>query len=319
MNEITNEKRRTRLGSILVFLGATFFGTYPVLAKLAYLGGVNNITLLFLRFSGASIAIWIYLRLSRRWGKSLVGTAYQKIEPLTGLKLFILGVVIYGCMSGLNLIGITRVSASLSCLLLCTYPVFVTIVTVLNGREKMDAVKGVALAIAFLGVYLLLNVVVDTLDMVGIVCAFGSSLIFTAYVVIGDRLMTGLNPIETNAYVMTGSAVTYALTGLFAKQLSFLFAPVSWWYIMAIIVFPTIFALVMYWAGILILGPSKGSIIGMVEPLATVVIARFVFTEALTPLQIFGAALILGGIFILQYPWPEKVRNVQASHVNTSK
>lgn len=311
MKEKEIESKRTRLGSIIVFWGATFFGTYPVFAKLAYTGGVNNLTLLFLRFSGAAIAIWTFLWLSRRLGKSIVGNGYQKIDPPAGLKLFLLGAVIYGCMSGLNLIGITRVSASLSCLLLCTYPVFVTIVTVLTGREKMDAVKGVALVTAFLGVYFLLNVVVDTLDLLGIMCALGSSLIFTAYVVIGDRLMAGFNPIETNAYVMTGSAVTYTLAGLFTQQINFHFTLVSWWYILAIIVFATVLALVLFWAGILILGPSKGSIIGMVEPLATVVIARFVFTELLTPSQIFGAALILGGIFILQYPWSEKIRKGQ--------
>ena len=312
MSEKGKDAKSTKLGSVIVFLGASFFGTYPVLAKLAYLGGVNNVTLLFVRFSGAALIIWLYLWLSRRWGRSLVGSGYKKIEPWTGLKLFLLGAVIYGAMSGLNLIGITRVSASLSCLLLCTYPVFVTIITVLTGREKMDAVKGIALLTAFVGVYLLLNVVVDTLDPLGVICAIGSSMVFTAYVVIGDQLMTGLNPIETNAYVMTGSAVTYTISGLLSKQISFNFVPASWWYILTIIIFATVLALVMFWAGILILGPAKGSIIGMVEPLATVVIARFVFTELLTPMQLLGAALILGGIFILQYPWPSR-KSVAAS------
>lgn len=315
MRDKEKQESMKKLGFFMAFFGGVFFGTYPVFAKLAYMGGVNNVTLLFLRFSGTALITWCFIWLNKKWG--LVGdkNAFSKAKPLIGLKLFILGALVYGCMSGLNLMGITRISASLSCLLLCTYPVFVTIITILTGRDKMDVIKGSALVTAFLGVYFLLNVEIGTLDLVGVLCALGSSLVFTAYVVIGDRLMTGLNPIETNAYVMTGSAVTYALGGLFAKQISFNFAPVSWWYILCIIVVATTLALVMFWAGIQILGPAKGSILAMIEPLATVVIARFVFTELWTPVQIFGAALILGGIFILQYPWPEKMRKDQASEV----
>ncbi|GEM_PF-1448369 len=306
MSENVKVEKSTKLGAIIVFFAGILLGTYPVFAKLAYIGGVNNVTLLFLRFTGAAIVVWSYLWLSKKWGRNSGDTGHNKVQPFIGLKLFILGAIVYGCMSGLNLIGITRVSASLSCLLLCTYPVYVTIITIIMGRETMDRVKGIALIIALLGVYFLLNVDYETVDLMGIICALGSALCFTAYVIIGDRLMEGLNPIETNAYVMSGCAFVYALGGLFTKQISFNFAPVSWWYILGIIMLATTLALIMFWVGIQILGPSKGSIIAMVEPLATVVIARFVFTELLLPVQIMGAVLILGGIFILQYPWPEK-------------
>ena len=54
------------LGSTYGLLSAVGFGTVPILALFAYEGGIDVYTLLFLRFSLASILLFAYIYITNK-------------------------------------------------------------------------------------------------------------------------------------------------------------------------------------------------------------------------------------------------------------
>ena len=87
----------------------------------------------------------------------------------------------------------------------------------------------------------------------------------------------------------------------FSDDLAFSYsAGVGW--LWAVIFISTVLAVASFWLGVKWLGPTKTSIISMVEPFVTVVLARLAFEETLAGPQLLGGALIFAGILILQIP-----------------
>ncbi|MCR4442078.1 MAG: DMT family transporter [Peptococcaceae bacterium] len=288
--------RKQELGTIVSFISGVAFATLAILAKFAYAGGANVPSVLFLRFSGAALLFWLYNLIK---GKS---DCYDRV---TVLKLLLLGGAGYGSMSAFFLLAVSRIPASLAGMLLYLYPSLVSAVTVLLKMEKMNAQKGLALLTTFTGMVFVLGASFQKADLIGVLCAVGAACVYTVYIVAGSRVIEPLEPVKATTYVMAGGALVYGLTGLLTGALSFDFAALAWYSIGGMIIFSTVLAVGCFWLGIKWIGPSKTSIISTVEPLATVVMARVVFEEVLTMLQLLGGVLILLGIVILQ-PAPAK-------------
>ena len=259
---------------------------------------------------GSASVIWAYLFIKYRKKSNIESN--QKItnnefSRIISLKLLLLGGLVYGTMSALNLTAVTRISASLASLLLCLYPAFVTIMVIILGREKMDRTKGVALAMTFSGLYLLLNVDFSSLDFIGILCGLGAACAYTLYVLLGDVLMQRLEPIRATAYILTGAGIVFTITGVLTKEISLNFGLYPWLMVIGLILFSTVLSIVLFWVGVSLIGPSKASIIGMVEPVSTVILAKIIFRETFTFIQGIGGLFILLGILVLRLLSKEKV------------
>jgi drug/metabolite transporter (DMT)-like permease len=72
--------------------------------------------------------------------------------------------------------------------------------------------------------------------------------------------------------------------------------PQVWWLLGAIVIVPTFVAVVLYLQGIRGLGPSQAAVVSTLEPLFTIALAWVVLGQALSWLQVAGAALVLGGV-----------------------
>ena len=83
------------------------------------------------------------------------------------------------------------------------------------------------------------------------------------------------------------------MQGIFAGYDSY-----GWVLILWIIIFGTIIPYLCVVTGIKTLSASTSSVIGMLEPVLVGIFAWWWLHEAWLPLQIFGGALVLVGIFI---------------------
>lgn len=266
---------------------------YPIIAKFVFAESINNASVLFLRFGGCILFLWGYVAITRRSWRL----------PLNRIvKLVVLGGVVYGLMSALNLHAISRISASLASLILCAYPVFVALVLIVFRREQPTRRKLLSLAVCFLGLFLLLDVTVGPLDIGGIVCALGASLSYTAYVILGGALNKGLDPVVCGAYIMTGAVITYTVSGLASGNLQLTISARGWILMALMAVVSTALPVMLFWMSVEKIGVVKASIIGSVEPLSTVLLALGIFQERLTIFQAIGAVLIILGVVVIQLP-----------------
>jgi drug/metabolite transporter (DMT)-like permease len=284
--------RRPLLGAALCAASAASFGAMAVFGKLAYEAGVGVLTLLVLRFVMAALLL---AAISARRRRSHFPRGRVLVAALA------LGSIGYAAQSALFFAALARIDASLIALLLYLFPALVTLGAVALGRDRLDAVRVASIALAFIGLVLVLFVGEPAeLDALGVALAISAALVYTAYILASETVLADAEPLSLAALVCAGAAATFTVAGVASGELRTDFDPLGWVWLGGIVVICTVAAIVLFFAGIQHVGPSRASIISTVEPLVTVMLAFVVFGESLSPVQLLGGALVLSSVVLLQ-------------------
>lgn len=283
--------------SLLCLLSAVGFGLMAIFAKLAYAQGVSVEALLMLRFGLAGLVL-LAVAVPRGWLRGL-----SRRTVLAGLAM---GAVGYATQSGFYLAALTRTEASQVALVFCVYPLLVMAAAVAIGRERASRRRVVALGIALTGIVLVLEGAQrGGFDLVGVLLAAGSALVYTAYILIGDRVSEGVPPMALTTLVCLGAFGTYAVGNLARGGVDLSFGPRGWLWVSMVVAVSTVGAIVMFFAGMAAAGPTIASLLAIIEPVVTVVLAAVVFGDTLRPVQALGGLLVLAAVLVVQ--WPARV------------
>jgi drug/metabolite transporter (DMT)-like permease len=287
-----SSRTRHRTGIALVALSAAGFGTLAILAKEAYATGIGTTSLLALRFALAAAVFWA-LVLWRRSARP------PRRTVLAGLALGAFG---YAAQAGFFFSALRYIDASLTSLLLYTYPVLVFGAAVALKREQPSRRTAGALVLAGAGTALvLLGGGTGALDGLGVALALGSAVAYCAYILVSDVVLQRADPFLLAALVATGATVTFTLAGLASGSL----APGAGGaqglvLAAAIALVATVLPITAFFAGMQRVGPSTASIVSTFEPAVTVALAVVVLGEGFGPLQLVGGVLVLAAIVVLQ-------------------
>lgn len=279
---------------MLVLASAACFGVMAIFAKLAYEQGATVGTLLAVRFLLAALALW---------GLALATGSARALDRRVIVAGLLLGGFGYAAQSTLFFSSLTRIDAALAALLLYAYPALVTLAAVALGREGLRARTLGALAVASAGVFLVLagaGMGARSIDLVGAGLAFGSAIAYTAYILASQPVAGRVPPIAFAATVCTGASLSFLAGGWLLGELETPSAAALGW-IACIALIGTVGAIVLFFAGLVRVGPSKASILSTVEPPFTALLALAVFGEALAPPQLAGGALVLAAVVALQW------------------
>jgi drug/metabolite transporter (DMT)-like permease len=282
------------VGPLFCVLSAAGFGAMAIFGKLAYDAGVEVGALLLIRFAIASIVLLV---IAHARG-ALRGPSRRGI--VVG---FAMGAIGYAAQSGLYFSALTRIDASLLALILYVYPVLVMVGAIAIGRERTSARRTWALGIALAGITLVLtSTATGRFDWLGALMGVGAALTYTVYILVGDRLTADIAPLALSTFVCLGATTTFGLFALLTGGVNIGFAPVGWWWLGALALVSTVGAILLFFAGLAMVGPSVAAILSIVEPVVTVALAAAVFGEALTPGQLLGGLLVLTAVVITQWP-----------------
>lgn len=146
---------------------------------------------------------------------------------------------------------------------------------------------------------------IQAVDPIGLAAAFGAAIGCSVYFVIAARPNNGLPPVALAGAGLLLAAPVLALigaTGLLPFTATFgdvpLFGtPTPWW--VPLLVVAVVGTALAYASGITasgILGSRLASFIGLLEVVSASLFAWLLLGEGLSPLQLFGGLLILGGI-----------------------
>lgn len=281
---------REREGILLCLLAALAYCTTPILAKSAYAASVGVVTLLVVRYLAAVVIFWLLVRTR---GVPLPPRRIIRRGLLVGLLGTSVQVFLFAT-------ALTRIDASLGSLLLYTYPAMVALGAFLSGQECPSARRIVALLIASVGVALVLGGVGSGhWDTLGVLCALGSALAYTIYLLISHSLLATAPPLPLAALGSSGAAATFLIAGAATGQLSFDFAGWGWWPVVGM-AFASVVATLASLAGVIRVGPTTTSIVTMTETPLTVVLAYLTLGERLLPPQLAGGVLVLAAVVLLQ-------------------
>jgi drug/metabolite transporter (DMT)-like permease len=283
-------------GTLMCLASAAAFGAMAVFGKLAYENGVTVGTLLAVRFTIAAVLFW-----------ALFGVAREIRALARRDRMFALGMGAFGYagQAAAYFAALERIEASLLALLLYTYPALVTVTAVLLGRDRVDARKLVALALTSAGAVLVLaGAGTGTLDPLGCALGLAAALIYSAYILVSDRVGARVRPQLLAGLVCTGAAVTLTLGSAALGQLR----PgdvtlAGWGWLACLAAVSTVAAISLFFAALRRIGPTSTAILSTAEPLVTVLLAFLVFDETLGVLQRLGGVLVLAGVLALHVRW----------------
>jgi drug/metabolite transporter (DMT)-like permease len=291
--------RKIYIGVFLLLLSALGFGLLPIFALYAYKGNITITTLLLIRFSTASVLLFIYVFIK-----------YRKISLSKKdlFFLFILGAVGYNLQSRFYFSSVKYISPSLAALILYTYPMFVTGLSFFIDKEKITGKTAGAIGISFIGIVMILGTSFKSVDMLGILFALGASIVYSLYIILGNRVIKSIPSAITSAFICLFSAIAMLTVGLFTSDISFNFTTITWLPILGLALFSTVVAILFFFLGMELLGPSKASIISMTEPVFTVLFSVVLLQDILSAAQLVGGAIVLAGSMLVI--WSKEPKNI---------
>ena len=281
---------REREGALLCLLAALAYCTTPILAKYAYAASVGVMPLLIVRYLVAVVVFWLLVRVR---GVPLP----PRPIVLRGVLIGLLGTSVQVFLFATAL---TRIDASLGSLLLYTYPAMVALGAFFSGQERPSARRITALLIASVGVVLVLGGADGgRWDTIGVLCALGSALAYTIYLLISHSLLATAAPLPLAALGSSGAALTFLIVGAATGQLSVDFARWGWGPVIGMALVSVVATLASL-TGVVRVGPTTTSIVTMMETPLTVGLAYLALGERLLPIQLAGGGLVLTAVVLLQ-------------------
>jgi drug/metabolite transporter (DMT)-like permease len=283
-------------GTLMCIGSAAAFGAMAVFGKLAYGEGVSVGTLLAARFVLAAALFWALVYAGGEAGAGLRSMGRRDVALALGLGAF--G---YAAQAGCFFAALERIDASLLSLLLYTFPSMVAVAAVVLRRERAEARRFAALALASGGLVLVLaSAKAGTLDPVGAALAIGAAAVYTTYILTSQGVAGRLSPALLSALVCTGAAGTLTVGSALVGDLHpGAVTLAGWGWLLGIAVVSTVAAVSLFFAGLKRVGPTSASILSTVEPVVTVILAFLVFGEVLGPLQLAGGTLVIAAVFVL--------------------
>jgi drug/metabolite transporter (DMT)-like permease len=304
---VVQDARVRSSGTLLCLGSGVAFGAMAIFGKLAYEDGANVGTLLSVRFLMAAAMFWILVT---------AGGALRELRSL-GSRDVGLGLALGGCgyaiQAGCYFAALERIDASLLSLLLYTYPAIVAAAAVLLGRERLQARRVAALALASGGLVLVLaSAGTGSLDPLGATLAIAAAVVYSTYILASEGVAGRLRPTVLSALVCSGAAVSLtagaaALGQLRPGELT----AAGWGWIACLAAVSTVAAISLFFAGLRRVGPTAASILSTAEPVVTVLLAYLVFAEHLGALQLLGGALVLGAVPVLHARRPRPRRRAR--------
>jgi drug/metabolite transporter (DMT)-like permease len=274
-----------------------------IFAKEAYRAGLGVTSLLAARFVLAAAVLWaiVAVRPAARPPRRLV------------LACLALGAVGYAAQAGFFFTALQHLDASLTSLLLYTYPALVFCAALALRREHFTPWKAGALILASGGAALvLLGGGTGGLQTGGALLALAAAVMYTIYILVADGIVARVDPFMMGALVTTGAAATFLVAGAIGGSLAV--AGGGWPWIAAIAVVSTVLPIVTFMLGMRHVGASTASIVSTAEPVVTVTLAVALLHEGLGPLQMLGGVLVLAAVVALQTRGVSLRRGVPAAH-----
>lgn len=281
-------------GTLYILLSAAGYSIFVVWVKNIQATGLGPLDIGFWRFLFAAPVFW------------LVVWALRQPPPSRALPR--LGLIGMGCFLTLAALtafaGLERIPASTFIVLFYTYPAIVAIFSVFLG-DRLPLTGWLALALTLAGIAFTVPDFGGGLsgdNLIGVGLALLNALVVAVYFLMSSRLLRGHTALaRASAWSITGALLLMAAIAPF-RAVEAPQETAAWVNLLGLATFSTVFPVFFLNAGIQKVGAARAAVIGTIEPILTLMFAAIFLGERMTLPQLFGGALILGGIILLQAP-----------------
>jgi drug/metabolite transporter (DMT)-like permease len=290
-------------GLAMALASAILFSTLAIFVKLAYRQQLTVNAVVVLRMVFASIFLWLTVLLSRRERQNWKIAAADWPALLGGV------VLTYGISEFTYFTGLQLLPAGVAIFLIYVYPVLVVFIAYfLYGEPPTRRKIGVA-AVCLLGCAIL-SFRPDggfSFSGWGIALILISALCIALYSAFSQKLLKNYSPAVISAWTVTPVGAVFLLMD--SPNLSgYLNFPAAAWLIMlGAAFFATFVSLILFFRAVVRIGAAHTALLSTIEPVSTALMANWILGEQMSRWQMLGAALILGGLIVLEWPAKENL------------
>jgi drug/metabolite transporter (DMT)-like permease len=282
-----------KIGFIQIILSGVCFAFLGFFGKMAFKQHITPGELLSLRYSLSAILTGLLILVTKP--KSFLGLS--RFEIICSLLLGIFG---YALFSSFFFMALTGISASLTVLLLYTYPVMVTIFSRIFLKEKMGKKGFSALILVSVGLVGLVWGEWSVSRPIYLLFGIGSAIFYALYIILSRKYLRNVPALPSSFYVQLGAGFVLSLIN-FSSHPS---RPVEilihhYPLILTMAVLCSLMAMTLFLAGLQKITSSEASILSTTEPIFGVIIATTLLGESIQTVQVIGGILILIGMIII--------------------
>ncbi len=282
-------------GYILVFLAASMWGSLGIFAKLLYSFNLSSFTIVFYRVFFALLLLIPY-NMSR--GGFTINRSRLKFYAVYGFFSIFLFYTLYFYTVKIS-------SVSLAVLLLYTAPIYSTLMGYYIFKEPITGKKAVALGMVVLGVLFVVDLSGSRVTPLAVTLGLLTGITYALYGILAKFAVRTERPEEALFYTL-GFGMLFLL-----PFTDFKVPTEAIPYLFALAFFPTFLGYIFYNNALKEIEVSRAAIIATIEPVVAITLAFLIFREILTPRQLFGAALIIGGSLLIHASEREEPKEIE--------
>ena len=282
-------RARLLLGSLAGLTAGAGYGSALALSRLTYDHGFTPAGLSLLRYVALILVLGTWLAATGR---------FRRLRLRVLGTMLLLGVFSF-MITVFNLSSIVYIPVSLTTIVFYTHPALVVLATAALMRDRVNSVEFTAVAAAFCGLFIALEVSFTSLHPLGLGLAGASALTCAVMYVVTNRLLDATDFIEVTFYMAISAALLSALTLVPEGGMAM---PESFEGIALVTLVTVIFmiAITTMFLAIELVGSVPTSMLTNVEPLTAIAVAVTVLGEPLPVSVGFGAFIVISAILLMQ-------------------
>lgn len=289
------------LGFACMLLSTFFFAVAGPVAKALYGIGWTPGSVVVVRLTGAALILLIptVVALRGHWGevrRNWIAVASYGIVSMAGVQAFFF-------------LALEHLSVAVAILLeIMGAPLIIVFWLWARAKKRPSLLTGIGVIVSLLGVVLVLDFRNASLNWIGVLLALAAAACFASYFLVSSSQAIQLPPVAFTGLGMGIGALAAGLvtaTGIMparfvATDLDFAGARVSWAVPALLLIAFSAGACIFGIIGLRRLGATVGAFANLTEVPFSAIAAWILLAEVLTPVQVFGGVIIIGGIVLVK-------------------
>jgi len=281
--------RHALLPVLALFGVALSLGAGHVCSRIAFTNGVNVLTAATVRSVLAAALLYSMLR----WRRTPVRPLPPAFKWTTLLGLLIV-VQTAAIQTSVALLPVT-----IALLVFYAYPFLTGVAAAALGDERFTLRLAVSLAAAFGGLALVLGVGAWTVSLAGVAAGLTAAAAFAAALVLTPRLAPGMNAPLRTFFMLSTAAAVFLAAAVATQQFRLPMGGLAWFGLIGLALFYAI-GITGLFLLLPLLGPVQTAVVLNLEPVIVALLAWAALGEALAPLQVVGAVIVVGTVMLFQ-------------------
>jgi drug/metabolite transporter (DMT)-like permease len=280
--------------------GSLFWGTSFAAAKIG-LRELSPLNLVIARFGLASVLFAVILGFGRERPK-----LHRHDVP----RFLLLGFLVIASYFYIQFVALRYTTTIASSLIIACSPVFTALISQALGRERLRAMTLTGIAIAFLGVMLIItngrwSSLLQSNSWKGDCLLLLNALVWSGFTIYGQTLVQTYRPFVAIAFIQIAGTLPLLPFVFFATRLDpvplcIQIRHITWPTYLAVLLLAapcSVFAYQMWYKAVEALGPVRTSVFLYLNPLFAIAAAIIVLHEPLTAFTLFGGGMIILGVY----------------------